>query len=199
MDLPLLLWSPCLPVSTLRSAPVHACVLQEKEVLQNFSAMWVDNLLTRVQRVIAAAAGGAVTIDGALLGELQTQLAALMAEWEAARAAGAPGAQLRALHERVLPAAALLAGALLSADLSVLPEARAKQALELACAVAARRGCNNLRCSEYSSARRCKKCSGCRVAWFCGPACQKAAWQAGHKHVCAQLAAAAGSPSAAAD
>jgi hypothetical protein len=52
--------------------------------------------------------------------------------------------------------------------------------------------CGNISCStevQLVSGRSCL-CAGCRIARYCGRACQRAAWQQ-HKHVCKALAAAA--------
>ena len=29
-----------------------------------------------------------------------------------------------------------------------------------------------------------RKCSRCKIMFYCGPDCQRAAWRAGHKHAC---------------
>jgi hypothetical protein len=63
--------------------------------------------------------------------------------------------------------------------------------------------CNNPACDNLSgltelglvSGRSCI-CAGCRVARYCGRACQRAAWKQ-HKPVCAALAAAASGATAA--
>jgi hypothetical protein len=60
-------------------------------------------------------------------------------------------------------------------------------------------GCGNSRCTNLSgpsaeglvAGRKGVRCGGCRVARYCSPACQQAAWPQ-HRHVCRRLAAAAG-------
>ena len=100
--------------------------------------------------------------------------------------------------QRVLPGAAPLAAAL---------EAHWQQPEQLAAArlanarVAATRSCAYLRCANVGAAASSGsgpdagqqpgslKCSGCRVAWYCGTACSHADWREGHKRVCRVLAA----------
>ncbi|PRW57589.1 hypothetical protein C2E21_3488 [Chlorella sorokiniana] len=61
--------------------------------------------------------------------------------------------------------------------------------LELAHA-AATRDCANLRCPHFSGAgRKGKRCTGCHTVRYCCQECNVAGWRAGHKHVCAALAA----------
>ena len=72
-----------------------------------------------------------------------------------------------------------------ASDPAVLSAAR----LELARA-AATRDCANLRCPHFGSpGRKGKKCTGCRAVRYCCQECNVAGWRAGHKHVCATLAA----------
>ena len=41
------------------------------------------------------------------------------------------------------------------------------------------------RCGETAGeAQRLKRCGRCQLAYYCSPACAKAAWVAGHKHAC---------------
>ena len=55
---------------------------------------------------------------------------------------------------------------------------------------AATRNCANLLCPHFGGAgRRGKKCTGCRAVRYCCQECNVAGWRAGHKHVCATLAA----------
>lgn len=155
--------------------------------MRSIGTRLIDSLFNAVQHALPRALGGAVSIDSVLLEELQTGRAALLAEREAARAAGPPGAQLQVLVEWAMPAAAPLAAALLRAELCPSPAYQAGHEVAVAFSVAAGRGCCKLRCPDYTNAGRLKKCCGCNVARYCGPACHKAAWRAGHKRVCAQL------------
>lgn len=107
-----------------------------------------------------------------------------------AHSSPAPKASLAAFTETLLPAAVRLAGALLPRWPP--PAQQQAERLEVARAVAAcRPGCGNLRCPDWQG--RCKKtmrCAGCRVARYCGAACQAEAWRhGGHKFVCRLLAA----------
>lgn len=62
------------------------------------------------------------------------------------------------------------------------------QALSLRCC--AYSGCTNLAGPSEASLQS-KRCAGCRVARYCGPACQTADWRSGgHKAVCGRLRAA---------
>jgi hypothetical protein len=71
------------------------------------------------------------------------------------------------------------------------------------CSFAVHSLCNNPSCANLSgltevglvSGRSCV-CGGCRVARYCGRACQRAVWKQ-HKPVCAALAAAAAATAAA--
>ena len=70
-------------------------------------------------------------------------------------------------------------------------EERAQLAVEVAEALGAR-PCTHVRCTSLVGASeadqpRGKLCSGCRRLRYCGPACQKADWQA-HKAACRELA-----------
>jgi hypothetical protein len=77
------------------------------------------------------------------------------------------------------------------------PARQAVARLELAQA-AATRCCAYLRCAQLGAqggpaageGLGSKRCSGCRTAWYCGAACQRADWRAGHKELCKALAAA---------
>jgi hypothetical protein len=77
------------------------------------------------------------------------------------------------------------------------PEQQAAARLEVAQA-AVTRCCAYLRCAQLGAqggpaagqGLGSKRCSGCRTAWYCGVACQRADWQAGHKEMCKVLAAA---------
>ena len=76
------------------------------------------------------------------------------------------------------------------------PEQRAAAVLELAQA-AATRSCANLRCPNVAGqgreaeGRRNQRCSACRAVRYCCRECSVVDWKAGHKRVCAALAAAA--------
>ncbi|KAI3433853.1 hypothetical protein D9Q98_003656 [Chlorella vulgaris] len=75
-------------------------------------------------------------------------------------------------------------------------EPQAGDALDLAQA-AATRSCAYLRCANLAgeggpAARQgagSKRCSKCRVAWYCGTACSHADWRVGHRRVCRALGA----------
>jgi hypothetical protein len=82
---------------------------------------------------------------------------------------------------------------------TVLVHAQELKSLGLAlCSFAVPCMCNNPGCTSMSrlselasvSGRSCV-CGGCRVARYCGRACQRAVWKQ-HKPVCAALSAAAG-------
>ena len=78
-----------------------------------------------------------------------------------------------------------------------LPSQREAAQLELAQAVATR-SCAYLRCANLDGGggpgagegAGSMRCSGCRVAWYCGEACSHADWRAGHRCVCKAVAAA---------
>lgn len=67
-------------------------------------------------------------------------------------------------------------------------------------ALAAARRCCHMGCTRLEGGTEAtlptKRCSGCNLARFCSAACSAAAWRAGHKHVCRQLAAQTASPAA---
>ncbi|KAJ7578124.1 hypothetical protein C8J56DRAFT_356683 [Mycena floridula] len=44
--------------------------------------------------------------------------------------------------------------------------------------------CSNSSCLEKTTMESVKRCSGCRLAYYCSLACQKRDWQDGHKEVC---------------
>ena len=98
---------------------------------------------------------------------------------------------LAIMQSDALPSAKVLATLLRqhwsaqASDPAVLSAAR----LELARA-AASRDCANLRCPHLCSpGRRGKKCTGCRAVRYCCQECNVAGGRAGHRHVCAALAA----------
>ena len=66
-------------------------------------------------------------------------------------------------------------------------------AVQRAQALAALPRCAHLACTNLAGASEAllhtRACSGCRVARYCSTACQLADWRAGHKSVCALLAA----------
>jgi hypothetical protein len=101
------------------------------------------------------------------------------------------------LQQQVLPKAEALAQLLW--QYWQQPEQQAAARLELAQA-AATRCCAYLRCSQLGAQGGpaagegvgSKRCSGCRVTWYCGTACSHADWRAGHSKVCKALAAAQG-------
>ncbi|KAL4439766.1 hypothetical protein ABPG75_002767 [Micractinium tetrahymenae] len=101
---------------------------------------------------------------------------------------------LPALLRRLAPPAEALAAAL--QDWWALPEQVAAAWLEAAQAAAAR-SCANLRCPNLGleggaaagEGAGCTRCAGCRVLYYCGMACQRADWRAGHRKVCGELAA----------
>eukprot|EP00887_Chlorella_sp_A99_P007449 scaffold2.g7449.t1 len=68
-------------------------------------------------------------------------------------------------------------------------EARWQLECERALAV---RHCTNVRCPNLAAASeaslKTKLCSGCRTAHFCTVSCARAAWRAGHRQACRQLA-----------
>ena len=59
--------------------------------------------------------------------------------------------------------------------------------------VRAKLRCASLACANLAGASEAalprKRCSACRVAWYCSADCARAAWAAGHKAACRQLAA----------
>ena len=90
----------------------------------------------------------------------------------------------------VLQQAAALAAAL-AAQAEPTQEQQAADALALATALAAGRGCNNLACPDWTGeVARLKVCEACRTARYCSARCQGEAWRAGgHRQCCAALAA----------
>jgi hypothetical protein len=98
------------------------------------------------------------------------------------------------LREQALPQAEALAQLLWQHWQQ--PEQQAAARLELAQA-AATRCCAYLRCAQLGAqggpaageGAGSKRCAGCRTAWYCGIACQRADWRAGHKEMCKVLAA----------
>jgi hypothetical protein len=104
-------------------------------------------------------------------------------------------ARLAVLRDEALPQAEALSQMLLQHWQQ--PEQRAAARLELAQA-AGTRCCAYLRCAQLGAQGGlvagegvgCKRCSGCRTAWYCGEACQHADWRAGHNKVCKALAGA---------
>ena len=57
----------------------------------------------------------------------------------------------------------------------------------LATRACARVGCTTIAGVSEAAISRGKRCSGCRLVRYCGPACQKADWPA-HKAACRELA-----------
>lgn len=99
-------------------------------------------------------------------------------------------------QQRLLPAATRMAEAMQA--LWAEPweqEAAMHQLGRVACV----RACANLRCASLEldggpaagQAEGSKRCSVCRVTWYCSPACQHADWRGptGHRKVCKALAA----------
>jgi hypothetical protein len=84
-------------------------------------------------------------------------------------------------------------------------EGAAQQELKLAWAVTTR-SCAYLACANLAGEGgpaagegiESKRCTGCKLAWYCGTVCSHADWRAGgHRRVCKALAAAhAAQPSA---
>ena len=106
-----------------------------------------------------------------------------------------PRQQAQCLKPLVQPAAQLAAALL---QYWQLPEQVAAAQVELARA-AATRACSNLRCANLGGeggwaageGEGSRKCSGCRLAWYCGADCQNADWRGGgvhRKRECAALA-----------
>ncbi|KAL4439786.1 hypothetical protein ABPG75_002787 [Micractinium tetrahymenae] len=101
---------------------------------------------------------------------------------------------LPAMLRRLLPPAETLAAAL--QEWWARPEQVAAARLEAAQAAAVR-SCANLRCANLGleggaaagEGVGCRRCSGCRISYYCGTACQNADWRAGHRKVCSELAA----------
>ena len=119
------------------------------------------------QALLAAGGLAGLTPSAA---SLRMRLEDLMAILPQAKAVGALALQL--LHMD-------------ASDPAVLAAARLKVAR-----ATATRDCANLRCPHFSGAgRRGKKCAGCRAVRYCCQECNVAGWRAGHKHVCAALAA----------
>ncbi|KAL4419722.1 hypothetical protein ABPG75_006820 [Micractinium tetrahymenae] len=92
----------------------------------------------------------------------------------------------------MLPAAAALAAAL-EQHWQQPDQQRAAQ-LELELVLCCLR-CANLRCSSVGFAaaqegHSTKRCGGCRGPAYCSEGCQRAAWRGGHRHMCAEVAAA---------
>ena len=45
--------------------------------------------------------------------------------------------------------------------------------------------CNHAQCqAARKEGTLLKRCSRCKLMFYCGPDCQRAAWNAGHKHAC---------------
>ncbi|EFN51388.1 hypothetical protein CHLNCDRAFT_141006 [Chlorella variabilis] len=140
----------------------------------------------------AAAAAAAAAADlAARLRAAQAGFDAL--KQEAPRPAGQPSfaatggtttEEMAGLSRRLLPAAAELA-------------ALTRQGWQASPLAAAARGCAYLACAslggeggaEAGQGGGSRRCSGCRVAWYCGTECSHADWRAGHKRVCKALAA----------
>jgi hypothetical protein len=72
-----------------------------------------------------------------------------------------------------------------AARLEVAQAAATRSCAYLACANLGAEGA-----TEAGEGGGSKKCSGCRVAWYCSEACQYADWKVGHKRMCKALAAA---------
>ncbi|KAF7332691.1 MYND-type domain-containing protein [Mycena kentingensis (nom. inval.)] len=45
-------------------------------------------------------------------------------------------------------------------------------------------GCDNIECGKIHPQRALKRCAGCRQMNYCSRACQKAAWERGHRQLC---------------
>ena len=129
--------------------------------------------------------------------QLVLALSALVTAEAAARLGMAEGCSPRQQAQRLKPLvqpAAQLAALLPSVLPAVrqhwhLPEPSAAAQVELARA-AATRACANLRCANLGGeggwaageGEGSRKCSGCRLAWYCGADCQNADWRGGGVH-----------------
>ncbi|KAJ7055908.1 hypothetical protein C8F01DRAFT_1373401 [Mycena amicta] len=52
----------------------------------------------------------------------------------------------------------------------------------------ARKMCDNLKCAVIDEEDKFKRCSGCRMAYYCSPSCQETDWRSGgHKKGCSAL------------
>ena len=40
---------------------------------------------------------------------------------------------------------------------------------------------------DLAKGQKLRQCAGCQQRWYCGEACQREAWEAGHKKECKQL------------
>ena len=99
--------------------------------------------------------------------------------------------QLRSLARPALLQQAAALAAALAEQSAPDEEQQAADALEMARALAAGHGCNNLACPDWlGEADKLKLCAGCRTARYCSARCQREAWTlGGHKQCCAALAA----------
>ncbi len=99
--------------------------------------------------------------------------------------------QLRSLASPALLQQAAALAAALAEQSAPSEEQQAADALEMARALAAGHGCNNLACPDWlGEADKLKLCAGCRTACYCSTRCQREAWTlGGHKQCCAVLAA----------
>ncbi len=99
--------------------------------------------------------------------------------------------QLRSLASPALLQQAAALAAALAEQSAPSEEQQAADALEMAQALAAGHGCNNLSCPDWlGEADKLKLCAGCRTARYCSTRCQREAWTlGGHKQCCAALAA----------
>ncbi|KAL4458940.1 hypothetical protein ABPG75_013805 [Micractinium tetrahymenae] len=164
--------------------------------------MWV---LVRAAEAAASKEPGA---DGAQQSHLATLAAALAERLSGTRhtefqhlveqaqtSSPAGRQQILSQLEQAVPAAAELA-AVLQRHWDQ-PEKVAAARLELAQA-ASLRACANLRCASVGAAGGMaagnqvgsKRCGACRSVRYCGQACCRADWAAGHRRVCRHLAAA---------
>ncbi|EFN53486.1 hypothetical protein CHLNCDRAFT_136779 [Chlorella variabilis] len=117
-----------------------------------------------------------------------------------------PPEQLLATLRQSLPAAVAAAELLRQHWAAQEEQAEVPARVQVAQAVVTRScaylGCANLGAQGGPAAGEgvgSLRCSGCRVAWYCGTACSHADWQrGGHKHVCKALAAARAAARAAA-
>ena len=157
----------------VQAVAIAAMELQALRTLASEAAALVSSRMDSRLRVRLGSAAAALLC--ALPGEQPAQLELTHQQWLTLLRTCAPRAEAVAALLRQHWAAQ-------ASDPAVLAAAR----LELARA-AATRDCANLRCPHFG--RRGKKCTGCRAVRYCCQECNVAGWRAGHKHLCAALAA----------
>ncbi|KAF7320683.1 MYND-type domain-containing protein [Mycena chlorophos] len=51
--------------------------------------------------------------------------------------------------------------------------------------LSALRGCSSAKCCRIASKSLLKRCAGCRLMFYCSPACQREDWHSSHRDICA--------------